>query len=412
MRIAFDGTTLTSGRTGVGYYTEHLLQHLAREVVRTGDELIVISNQRIDTASPLPAHVRVFDRYRFPLRIGWLQLVAPRVLAELKPDVAHFTNGMIPPFAGVPTVVTIHDMSLRLYPRCHPVRRLLINRPLLSVAMKTADAIVTVSHSARRDLLRLHRVDPRQVSVVHEAAGSRFAPIDDATLLESIRRRHNLPHRFMLYVGTIEPRKNLPRLIRAFAAARKAGIAHDLVCVGPYGWSSRDLTDVIDECDVRKQVHFTGYVPAEDLAAIYNLAEIFVFPSMYEGFGLPVVEAMACGVPIITASTSSLGEIASGAAETVDPGDTIALTSAIIRLATDPARRAELRALALARARNFSWARAAREMLGVYARAAGLVDRDSSGLIDRDLEPQSQSHPAPEPALVRPIASSDVGTIR
>src|SRR5215203_6137450 len=152
MRIAFDGTTLTPGRTGVGYYTEHLLQHLAREVENTGDEIVVISNQPIETQSPLPHHVRVHEGHRFPIRIGWMQMRAARVLDAIRPDVAHFTNGMMPLGSPVATVVTVHDMSLRLYPRCHPVRRLLLNRPLMHVAIRQAQSIVTVSNSARRDL--------------------------------------------------------------------------------------------------------------------------------------------------------------------------------------------------------------------------------------------------------------------
>ena len=222
MRIAFDGTTLTPGRTGVGYYTEHLLQHLAREVEATGDELIVISNQAIDTAQPLPRHVRVYERRRFPLRIGWMQLMAGRVLEDIRADVAHFTNGMLPLGTGAARVVTIHDMSLTLFPRCHPLRRLVINRPLLGLAARVADAIVTVSHSARRDLLRLHGIPADRVTVVHEAAGPAFAPIGDPVRRSRIRARYGLPERFFLYVGAIEPRKNLPRLMDAFAEAREA----------------------------------------------------------------------------------------------------------------------------------------------------------------------------------------------
>jgi glycosyltransferase involved in cell wall biosynthesis len=382
MRIAFDATTLTEGRTGVGYYTEHLLQHLAREVERTGDELVVISNKPIDTAAPLPKHVRVYRARQFPLRIGWMQLLASRVLKDVRPDVAHFTNGMMPPSVPVPTVVTIHDMSLRLHPQCHPVRRLLINRPLLSHAIRSAARIVTVSHSARRDLQRLHCIDDNRVSVVHEAAAPRFQPITNRLLLDDVRRRYRLPRRFVLYVGTIEPRKNLPRLMEAFAAARRQGIPHDLVCAGPYGWSSRNLTDVIDRLGLRHAVHFTGYVPVKDLPAIYNLGEMFAFPSVYEGFGLPVVEAMACGTPVVTSNTSSLDEIASGAAETVDPYDVSALTTAFVRLARDASWRRELSERGLARARQFSWARTAREMLAVYQRAAGLavVPRESGAL--------------------------------
>jgi glycosyltransferase involved in cell wall biosynthesis len=390
MRIAFDATTLTAGRTGVGYYTEHLLQHLAREVERTGDELVVISNKPIDTSAPLPKHVRVYTARQFPLRIGWMQLLAPRVLNDVRPDVAHFTNGMMPPSAPVPTVVTIHDMSLRLHPQCHPVRRLLINRPLLSCAIRSAARIVTVSHSARRDLLRLHGIDANRVSVVHEAAAPRFQPITNRALLDEVRRRYRLPQRFVLYVGTIEPRKNLTRLMQAFAAAREQGIPHDLVCAGPYGWSSRNLTDVIDRLGLRHVVHFTGYVPVKDLPVIYNLGEIFAFPSVYEGFGLPVVEAMACGTPVVTSNTSSLDEIASGAAETVDPYDVGALSAAFVRLARDPDWRRQLSERGLARARQFSWGRTAREMLAVYQHAAGLAvsTRESRTLaMSREVSP-------------------------
>jgi glycosyltransferase involved in cell wall biosynthesis len=372
MRIAFDGTTLTPGRTGVGYYTEHLLQHLANEVANTGDEIVVVSNKAIDTQAPLPPHVRVHAGHRFPIRIGWMQMRAGAALQSVRPDIAHFTNGMIPLGSPVPTIVTIHDMSLRLYPRCHPVRRLLLNRPLMRVAIRTAAAIVTVSHSARRDLLKLHGVPPDRVSVVHEAASPAFRPISDRALLAHTRARYSLPQRFMLYVGTIEPRKNLLRLMSAFAAARKAGIPQQLVCVGPYGWASRDLSGHIAQLGIRDAVQFTGYLPFEDLPAIYNLADFFAFPSLYEGFGLPVVEAMASGLPVMTSNTSSLGEIAGDAAETIDPTDTGAMTDAIRRLAMDAELRRDRSERGLKRARDFSWAQTAREMLAVYHRAAGV----------------------------------------
>jgi glycosyltransferase involved in cell wall biosynthesis len=397
MRIAFDGTSLTPGRTGVGYYTEHLLQHLAREVEQSGDEIVVISNKPIDTQAPLPARVRVHERHRFPIRIGWMQLRASRALAALNPDVAHFTNGMIPIGSPVATIVTVHDMSLRLYPRCHPVRRLMLNRPLMHVAIRQASAIVTVSHSARRDLLRLHGVSPDRVSVVHEAASPAFRPIADRAELDAIRSRYGLPERFILYVGTIEPRKNLGRLMQAFAAARKSGIAHHLVCVGPYGWSSNDLAGRIDRLGIRNAVHFTGYVPFDDLPAIYNLGDFFVFPSLYEGFGLPVVEAMAAGTAVLTSSTSSLGEIAGDAAETIDPTSTDAMIDAIRRLANDEALRRDRAEKGLARAKTFSWSQAAREMLAVYHRAAG-VSRpafapEASGELRRG-KPEGAEHAA------------------
>ena len=373
MRIAFDGTTLTPGRTGVGYYTEHLLHHLAREVETTGDELVVVSNQPIDTTHPLPRHVTVHDRHRFPLRIAWMQMLAGRVLEDVRADVAHFTNGMVPLGTGAARVVTIHDMSLKLYPKCHPMRRRVINRPLISVAARIADAVVAVSNSARDDLLRFHRIPADRISVVHEAAGPGFRPIRDRVLRARIRLRYGLPERFVLYVGAIEPRKNLPRLVEAFAQARRQGIAHELVCVGPYGWASRDLYDRVDRLGLRRVVHFTGYVPAEDLPVIYSLSEFFVFPSIYEGFGLPVIEAMACGTPVITSNTSSLLEIAAGAAETTDPYDAEALAAALVTLATSVDRRRDLAVRGVERAQQFSWTRTAQEMLTLYHRVAGVA---------------------------------------
>ena len=387
MRIAFDGTTLTPGRTGVGYYTEHLLQHLAREVATTGDELVVVSNQPIDTQVPPPPHVRIHQGHRFPIRIGWMQMRAAAALATVRPDVAHFTNGMIPFGSPVPTVVTVHDMSLRLYPRCHPVRRLLLNRPLMHFAIRQASAIVTVSHSARRDLLSLHGVPPDRVRVVHEAASPVFRPIADRAMLESIRARYSLPERFVLYVGTIEPRKNLVRLMTAFTNARRAGMPHQLVCVGPYGWASRDLSGHIERLGLGDAVHFTGYIPFEHLPAIYNLGEFFVFPSLYEGFGLPVVEAMACGIAVLTSNTSSLGEVAADAAATVDPTDTDAIADAMLRLSGDPDLRRELSTRGLRRARTFSWTQTARDMLAVYHQAAGVATRSSAPVMERNDQP-------------------------
>ena len=377
MRIAFDGTTLAPGRTGVGYYTEHLLQHLAREVATTGDELVVVSNQPIETTEPLPRHVRVHISHRVPLRVAWMQMFAGRVLDEVGADVAHFTNGMIALGGRAARVVTIHDMSLKLYPHCHPLRRRVINRPLSGIAARMADAIVAVSESARRDLLAFYDIPPDRVSVVPEAAGPAFGVIDDPAVRARARLRYALPERFILYVGAIEPRKNLPRLVDAFAAARQRGIPHELVCVGPYGWSSRDLYEHVGRLHLQDVVHFTGYLPAEDLPAVYSAAEFFVFPSLYEGFGLPVIEAMACGTPTITSRTSSLVEIAADAALTIDPYDVRALVDAMVALAHDAGLRHTLARRGLQRAREFSWSRSAREMLALYARIVGAPVRQA-----------------------------------
>ena len=372
MRIAFDGTALRPGRTGVGYYTEHLLHHLARTA--TNDELIVLSNRSIDTTSPLPARVRVATPARRVPRLVWMQTLAVTALREVEADVVHFTNGMMPLMSPVPSVVTIHDMSLRLYPRYHPPRRVILNRPLVDLAARRADAIIAPSESAKRDIVRLYNLNPNRVHVVYEAAAPSFTRVTDRATLERVRQRYDLGERIILYVGTIEPRKNLPTLIDAFAARRRSGeLPHQLVCVGPYGWLSRGIHEQIARSQVADAIRFTGYVPFEDLPALYSLAEMFVYPSMYEGFGLPVVEAMACGVPVITGRTAALSEIGGGATVEIDRIEPAALGRALVEVAGSAERRADLSGRGLVRAESFSWQRAARESLDIYRETANVA---------------------------------------
>jgi glycosyltransferase involved in cell wall biosynthesis len=214
-------------------------------------------------------------------------------------------------------------------------------------------------------------VAPGRVHVVHEAAAPQFQPVTDSTTLRRVRATYGLAERFILYVGTIEPRKNLPMLIEAFAERRKCGdLPHQLVCAGPYGWLCDDVERLIERLGLTDAIQITGYVPFGDLPAIYSLAEMFVFPSVYEGFGLPVVEAMACGTPVITADVSALAEVGGGAVAHVPSLDTAALGDELVMLARDAARREHLSALGRERARTFSWQRAARETLAVYRHAA------------------------------------------
>jgi radical SAM superfamily enzyme YgiQ (UPF0313 family)/glycosyltransferase involved in cell wall biosynthesis len=384
MRIAFDGTALRPGRTGVGYYTEHLLHHLARTAI--DDELIVVSNRAIDTTSPLPSRVRVATPARRIPRLVWMQTLAVTALRDVEADVVHFTNGMLPLMSPVPTVVTIHDMSLRLYPRFHPPRRVILNRPLVDLAARRADAIITPSESAKRDIVRLYRLDPNRVHVVYEAAAPSFTRVQDLAALERVRERYGLAERIILYVGTVEPRKNLPTLIEAFAERRRSGeLRHQLVCVGPYGWLSRGIDEQIRRCDVAGAIKFTGYVPFEDLPALYSLAEMFVYPSMYEGFGLPVVEAMACGAPVITGRTAALSEIGGGAIVEVDRIEPDALGCALVALANSRDWREDLSGRGLARAQTFSWQRAARESLAIYRETAQRKAATSRSIATRSI---------------------------
>jgi radical SAM superfamily enzyme YgiQ (UPF0313 family)/glycosyltransferase involved in cell wall biosynthesis len=317
--------------------------------------------------------VRVAVPRRHVPRLVWMQTLASTALRQVDADVVHFTNGMLPLLSPTPTVVTIHDMSLRLYPRYHPARRVLLNRPLVDLAARRADAIITPSESAKRDIVGFYDLDRSRVHVVYEAAAPSFRRVDDPVELERVRLRYHLDERIILYVGTIEPRKNLPKLIEAFASQRRAGaLAHQLVCVGPYGWLSRGIEDQIARANVAHAINFTGYVPFEDLPALYTLAEFFVYPSMYEGFGLPVIEAMACGAPVITGGTGALAEIGGDAVLGLERVDADTLGRALVSVANSRDLRDTLSAAGFERSARFSWDRAARESLDIYRETAAL----------------------------------------
>ncbi|HLV02602.1 MAG TPA: glycosyltransferase family 1 protein [Acidobacteriota bacterium] len=364
MRIAFDGTTLRAQQTGVGLYSEHLFSHLSQRV--TDERLYLISNQAIVSSRPLPEDTTIYTKMSFPVRAVWMQCLAPFVLKALEADVAHFTNSIAPLLTRTPTVLSVHDMSLELFPGYHPKRRLL-TRPLIKLSVQKSAAVVTVSEHSRNDIIRLLEVPPERVHVIPEAAAPCFRPCHDRELLETVRHRYGLGEKVVLFVGTLEPRKNVPRLIRSFKhVVRRWDSSCQLICAGAFGWGYQAVKRAIEEEQLQGSVKLLGYVPYEDLPRLYSLATIFIFPSFYEGFGLPVIEAMACGTPVITSNNSSLAEIAEGSAELIDPLDCESMAHAMIRLLSDPERRIELSLRGLETAARYSWVKTASETLSVY----------------------------------------------
>jgi glycosyltransferase involved in cell wall biosynthesis len=366
--VAFDATALEGQRTGVGQYVEQLLGALvARD---DGRRYVLLASRELN--GRVQAGTLGQAGPRLPNRTLWMQLAVPLVLARLKPALCHFTNSIGPLASPCPLVLTLHDMSLFLHPETQPRRSLLAVRTLIPAAARRADALITVSHSARRDIVRVLGVAPEKVHVIYEAAAPCFRQFDpgvpaDAAELARVRARYGLAGDELLYVGTLEPRKNLATLVRAFAALHRRGRARRLLLVGQLGWKVAGLLREIEALGLGADVQLPGYVPEADLPALYNLARALVFPSIYEGFGLPVVEAMACGLPVVTSDRSSLAELGRGAALLIDPGDSDALAAAIDRVLHDDELHAALRAAGPRRAAEFSWARAAEETAAVYA---------------------------------------------
>lgn len=364
MKVAFDGTTLTPGQTGIGYYTEHLL-HALLEVDESLD-LRLISNQETVTSLPLKWDLPVSKGIPLPLRIPWMQSSAPHILYRGDFDLAHFTNSMTPLVKTVPYVVTIHDMTLQMFPEYHPWHRLL-TRPLIEWSARRADAIITVSESARKDIQRVFGIPSSRIHRIYEAPSRIFRPVQQRSQLDEVRRRYGLSESFVLSVGTIEPRKNLVRLIEAFQQVVRKGSAElQLIFAGRFGWGYQEILRRVEELGLGSRVKMLGYVPLTDLPIIYSLCTVLAYPSLYEGFGLPPIEAMACCAPVVVSRNSCFEEVLGNAAELVDPISTSSLTEALYRLTTDESYRSDLRKRGLVRARRFSWSETARRTLDVY----------------------------------------------
>lgn len=355
MRLGLDITALATPLSGVGVYTANLWAQLGRN---PGDAIVPLSHR--------PAGGGKGSRVN---KTVWMQFLLPWQLRRLEVDACHFTNNVAPAWGAQPMVLTIHDMSLWLFPEYHTRKRLAAMRPILPLAARRAAAVVTVSQSARDDIVRALKLPAGKVHVIYEAPADSFRPLPPGPILDTARRRlqrrYQTPDRFLLYVGTIEPRKNLTRLLEAFAHLAPA-ISHHLLFVGQRGWKDSQVFAAVERLDLAGRVHFLGFVPDDDLLALYNLAEALVFPSLYEGFGLPVVEAMACGIPVITSNRGALAEIAGGAAELVDPVDVGSISAGLERVLNDAARQAQLRDLGLARAAQFHWEQTAAQTRAVY----------------------------------------------
>jgi glycosyltransferase involved in cell wall biosynthesis len=362
--IAFDTTPSAQRRhSGVSHYASNLL----RALTTRGD------GRRYE---PLPGPlagrspngaVRIAARI-LPMRSLWMQLAVPRLLTRLQPDLCHFTNYVAPTWGRCPLVVTFHDMSLVLHPEYHAWTNLAAARAVMPFVARRARRIIAVSHSARTEIVSALGIPPDRVDVVYEAAADDFFVITDRHELARVRATYQLPDSFVLHVGTIEPRKNIKRLVDAMTVLWGRGRTAPLVLAGPVGWKCDDILRAI-EAAPRGMVRMLNYVPQSDLPALYNLARAVAFPSLYEGFGLPIVEAMACGTPVVTSNRSSMAEIAGSAASLVNPEEVDAIAAAIDAILTNPDVHAALRAAGRNRAATFSWARAADDTVAVYERA-------------------------------------------
>jgi len=366
--IYLDVSSAVHAKAGIGRYAASLARAL---IARFPGRFALFYNRERGTQPPaglemVPART-VRAGYK-PWRMAvWLGQLAGVGFNRLVPgaELFHATEHLLPPLRGVPTVLTVHDMIFKLFPQHQKLLNYLYLNATMPLYCRRADALITVSEHSRRDIIAHYHLDPARVTVVYEAAAAEFAPAPPQAVAE-VRRRYGLPDRFLIHVGTIEPRKNLTRLVEALQSLRPGGLIIPLLVVGGRGWLYNEFFRRLEELEVRDSVRFTGYVPSADLPLLYNAATVAVLPSVYEGAGLPVLEAMACGTPVVCSRTSALPEMGGEAARYFDPYDVAAMAEAIRAVWTDADLRATMRDQGLQQAARFSWERAAEETLAVY----------------------------------------------
>jgi glycosyltransferase involved in cell wall biosynthesis len=364
LRVALDARLLAHQRAGIGNYLLGLLAGLRQ--LGQEDRLVVLTSRKHDPNDPALAGLRR-RALLTPPHHRWEQLGLAAELAPLRVDLYHQPDFIPPLRRRFPAVATVHDLAfLRLPGLLTPDSRRYYGQ--VGAAVRSAERTIAVSERTRQDLLELVGAPAERVEVVYEAAGSAFRP-QPAERVADARVRWRLPEGYFLFVGTREPRKNLDRLLLAYARLVEAPSAPDLVVVGSPGWLADELGPRAAALSIAPRVRWLVGVPPSDLPALYAAAVALVLPSLYEGFGLPVLEAMACGTPVACADAGALPEVAGGAAVLFDPTDVAAIADALGRISREPALRSELRARGLERAAAFSWRRAAEETLDVYRRA-------------------------------------------
>lgn len=358
MRIVIDTQTIQGRKTGFGFYVSNLIANLER-IDKKNEYVFLRPDEGHDFSTPR--------------RWIWDQITVPRLARKSKADILHQPCFSTPVFYSGRVVVTIHDLISVFFGYNIPFWSRQFFGKWMPFTYRFADHLIAVSEHTKKDAIKVLGIPEEKITVIHEAADERYMLISDERQIDSVRKKYSLGDApFILHVGTLEPRKNLPFLVRAFALAKKENkIDAKLVITGKKGWYYEGLFGLVDELKLQDEIIFTGYVEDEDIPALYNAAKIFVFPSLYEGFGLPPLEAMASGTPVISSNTSSMPEVVGDAGVLLPPKDETRWAAAIADLLTDEKKWSECRKKGLAQAKKFSWERCARETIAVYEKVRG-----------------------------------------
>jgi glycosyltransferase involved in cell wall biosynthesis len=365
VRIAIDARKLRD--FGIGTYVRNLLRHLARND-QTTEYVVLCREPDCQTIEALGDNFRAVPERAAPYSVRE-QLSVPLDLRRERVDLFHAPHYVLPPLTRCRSVVTIHDCIHLRFPQYLPNRAAYAYaRGSLWVATHRSSRVLTVSEASKRDILRYFRIPDGKIDVIYNAIDERFGQEPRPEDLARVRERYQLDGRFILYAGNIKPHKNLERLIEAFQSLRRDGQFEQvrLLIIGDQISKYATLRRAVHRHKLHQHVRFFGFVPDETLACLYRLASLFVFPSLYEGFGLPPLEAMASGTPVVTSNVSSLPEVVGDAALLIDPYEPESIADAMRRVLSDDALRDSLRARGFARAREFSWDRSIRRVREIY----------------------------------------------
>jgi glycosyltransferase involved in cell wall biosynthesis len=377
VRIGIDYTAGIHQGAGVGRFVRNLVSSLLELDRDNKYTLMYARAERKSPAPRLPNGPNVTTRSLLlterMANLLWykLGLAVPIELLGPIADLYYFPDFALPPVRRGRSVITVHDLSFLLVPDCAEIGLRRHLEKVVPMSVRYADFVTADSENTRNELTTLLDVEPNRVAVVYGGVDAHFRPVTDDAELQVARAKYGLYSPFILYVGTIEPRKNLGRLLRAFTGLRnKFRSRHRLVIAGGLGWLYQDVLREIEEISSEHDVVFLGRVSDEDLPALYSLADIFAFPSLYEGFGLPPLEAMACGLPVVCSSTSSMPEVVGDAGVLVSPYDVDGWSTAMAGLLEDGDRRRELARLGRERARQFTWEQSARQLIDIFHRVS------------------------------------------
>jgi glycosyltransferase involved in cell wall biosynthesis len=368
MKIGIDAHALGSNSAGNESYYLQLLRALARHPSNGNRYVIYFTHP--DGKRYIPACEQFHAKRIWPANPYFRIPVAfPIECRREKLDVFH-AQYVVPPFCSSRVVTTIADILFERYPELYSPSERMKFGALFAWSARHSDHIITVSQSSKQDIVEQYHINPEQVSVVYEAPRREFRPMNAQDCREALAKDYDVRSPFILYVGRINARKNLERLVEAFSVVSSKGFAHQLVIVGKQDWLASRVVEKVHTLSLESKVRFVGYVPNDHLPVFYNAAEVFVYPSICEGFGIPLVEAMACGIPVVTSYGSSLQEVVSDAALLADPYSVSSIASALEKVLSDTALAAGLRERGLRRAGEFSEARKAGDTISVYHQAS------------------------------------------